>query len=375
MSRARVDTHPIIPMSPQDSPLAMLIKDERTNKLLAELATQLDELRRSERRGRAPRPLKLKQSEVDYCRAQWDMGVRRGEQRLYDLATLVARRVLETDQIQLVARIVAGPKEEDEQPGTERIIIEEKVERGLLTQYADHALAGQISDHYRYRPHPDRPWSKLYPRASFLQLLPLVTSESALATRVLTRVKASHQIWNKVCDALFDIDRIAKRDKILNPRSKYVKDVFGIKVLTTHRQDSYAVDRLLDNVQFSVAELGALGVDDDRCRHLELLERKDYLALPPERRKKTGWEAVKNVYRWGGQVFEMQIQTHANYFLEEGDLSRTSHRTFEMQRRRLRYDLEERVPHYADFRRLLKSIFADREDWQDAQPDWLEVVG
>ena len=75
-------------------------------------------------------------------------------------------------------------------------------------------------------------------------------------------------------------------------------------------------------------------------------ESKDYLSLPPEKKKKTGWEALKNVYAWRDQVFEVQIQTEANYHLETSDLSNTSHRTFDMRRQTLRQKLDEVIPHY-----------------------------
>ena len=97
-------------------------------------------------------------------------------------------------------------------------------------------------------------------------------------------------------------------------------------------------------------------------------------ARPFAVKKQTGWAALKNVYRWGGQVFEVQIQTQANYWLEEWDLSRASHRTFEMQRRLLRRDLEERVAHYREFRRLLKAIFSERPRTSSEVPSWLELV-
>jgi len=358
------------------SPLSLLIRDRRTNGLLEQLANQLQALRASEATGAATPVLTLSRAEVDYCRQQWEAGVLRGEHRLYDLAMLLTRRLTGSPRVELVARVLVGPREEEETAELPRIVIEERITLQDLKRVTDYSLANRIARHYLYRPRHEAPFGKLYARASFLELRPLGQADDALATRVLTRVKANEQIWNKVCDALFDIDSILKRDKILNPRSKYIKDVFGIKILTTRRADSYAVDAALANTSFTEAELATLGITwAPADARLELLEHKDYLSVPPDRRKKTGWEALKNVYRWSGHLFETQIQTEANYFLEVIDLTDTSHRTFEMQRRRMRWEIEERIPHYRDMRRVLKYIFRNDPDKIVEPPPWLRVVG
>jgi hypothetical protein len=353
------------------------VKDERTNRLLERIATQLEALRASDSGGHAAPVLDLPRSEIEYCRDTWEEGVLRGEQELYDLATLLCTRLTGAHNIEHVARVVVGLKEEDESAGAKRIVIEEHLSRENLKRFTDYSLAQRIARRYRYRESHDQPLGLLYPRASFLELWPLESREDAPATRVLTRVKSNDQIWNKVCDALFDIDSIVARDKILNSRSKYIKDVFGIKILTPRRVDSYNVHQLLDEVRFETAELERLGLDPRPERlGLELIEHKDYLSVAPEQKKRTGWEALKNVYRWGHELFEVQIQTEANYFLEAMHLTDTSHRTFEMQRRVMRRQIEEKVPHYEGFRRLLKTVFQRDDDALDAlgtELPWLSV--
>lgn len=352
------------------SPLALLTKDERTHRLLDRLASQLEALRQAESTGAKAPLLVLHRSEVDYARARWDDHVLRGEHRLYDLATLLARQLLGTRNLQLAARIIASPRQEKT---AQRIVIEETITRDDLKRYTDHTLATRIARRYQYRPSHRDPWGKLIARASFLELRPLEAgSDGAPVTRVLTRVKVDDQIWNKVCDAFFDIDHLVRRDKLLNRASKYIKDVFGLKLLTVQREESYEVGDLLDHMSFSPEDLLELGIPD-ADQDMELLESKDYLSLPPAEKKKTGWEALKNVYRWCGQVFEVQIQTEANYFLEASDLSSTSHRTFDMQRAALRAELEERVPHYREFRRLLKSLFKAPGRAGAALPDWIRL--
>ncbi len=358
------------------SPMAMLVGDRRTNRLLDRLADQLDALRSATEQGASPPLLSIPKDEIAYCRDQWETGVLKGEHALYDLAALLVRRLSGSNRIQHVARVVVGPREEDESAGSARITIEEQLSRENLKRVTDYSLAHRIARHYQYRPRHDAPFGRLFARASFLEMRPLSMGEDASATRVLTRVKVNDQIWNKVCDALFEIDGLVQRNKILNRRSKYVKDVFGVKILTPRKADSYRVDAVLNNMVFAPEEFQTIGSHYADNRHsLELIEHKDYLSLPADKKKRTGWEAIKNVYRWGDQIFEVQIQTEANYFLEVLDLTDTSHRTFEMQRRRTRHELEERIPHYADFRKVLKYVFRNDPARPIVDPpDWLRIT-
>ncbi|MBL8788621.1 MAG: hypothetical protein JNJ59_27240 [Deltaproteobacteria bacterium] len=357
----------------------MLVRDERTNRLLASLSWHLDALRASARSGQEPPVLKLARDEIENCRDTWESAVLRGEHHLYDFAALLAQALTGSKHVQHVARVVMGRKEEEEGPGTQRIVIEETITRENLKRVTDYSLAQRIARRYRYRASHDQPFGVLYPRASFLELWPLETIEDAPATRVLTRVKTNDQIWNKVCDALFAVDTLVRRDKIVNTDSKYINDIFGVKVLTPRRADSYRVEEILAVITWTVRQLAELGVVTDPGHlHLELVEHKDYLSVPTDQKKKTGWEAIKNVYRWGAQLFEVQIQTEANYFLEALHLTDTSHRTFEMKRRQMRRELEKVVPHYADYRRLLKLLFRREDDEElhalEESLPWLEII-
>ena len=80
------------------------------------------------------------------------------------------------------------------------------------------------------------------------------------------------------------------------------------------------------------------------------------------------------MYAWRDQVFEVQIQTEANYHLETSDLSNTSHRTFDMRRQTLRQKLDEVIPHYREFRTLLKIVFKPQYSRRRARlPDWIRI--
>ena len=339
--------------------------------LLQALADQLGKLRAAEQAGTKPPLLVIEDEDIRYARRSWQLAVLAGEHRLYDLATLLAWRLLGTKKIQLVARVLCSSRDE---PELRRIVIEEVLSRADLKRYTDHTLASRIARRYRYRTSHRRPYDKLIHRASFLELRPLEAVPDAMAMRVLTRVKVDDQIWNKVCDALFEVDSLVARDKILNPLSKYIKDVFGIKALTTHDDGAYRIAEALSAMEFTDDEYEELGLSRGEESRLHLLEEKDYLALPKERKKKTGWEALKNVYSWQSQVFEMQIQTEANYHLETSDLSDTSHRTFDMRRRAFRQKLDEIIPHYKEYRSVLKILFKPQYSRRRANlPSWIRI--
>ena len=250
------------------SPLAMLIDDERTLELLKRLSDQLLKLKSAEERGMRPPLLVIHDEEIRHARRSWNRAVLVGEHLLYDLGTLVAWRLLGTQRLQLVARVLCSSRHE---PESRRIVIEEMLTRDDLKRYTDHTLAARIARRYRYRAGHRSPYDKLIHRASFLEFRPLEASKEATATKVLTRVKVDDQIWNKVCDALFDVDNLVARDKLLNPLSKYIKDVFGLKVLTTSTEQAYAIDEVLNTLRFDGAECAQLGLPQGAEDSLELL--------------------------------------------------------------------------------------------------------
>ena len=59
---------------------------------------------------------------------------------------------------------------------------------------------------------------------------------------MISRIKAEEEIWNKVCDEIFRIDELLERDKKLRALSRYVKDVFGVKVVVRHPRRTQASD-------------------------------------------------------------------------------------------------------------------------------------
>jgi ppGpp synthetase/RelA/SpoT-type nucleotidyltranferase len=150
----------------------------------------------------------------------------------------------------------------------------------------------------------------------------VVEEENLFGIRLISsRIKTPSDLAYKVADILFDIDKMFRRDKILNRYSQVIKDVYGIKIIT---KDLTALQKTIQRFQ---------GLP----RH-QLLETKDYLGL---RRKKSGFEAYKIAIQQNHQVFEVQLQTDA--MLERENLGfRENHLTYKERQMRLRAKLGKR---------------------------------
>jgi ppGpp synthetase/RelA/SpoT-type nucleotidyltranferase len=149
-----------------------------------------------------------------------------------------------------------------------------------------------------------------------------VGKENRFGIRLIsTRIKAPSNIAYKVADILFDIDKMFRRDKILNRYSQIVKDLYGMKIVTEDPKSLGKVIRWLKELP----------------PH-ELLEAKDYLG---PRKKKSGFEAYKIAIQRGHQVFEVQLQTDA-MLARENIGFRENHLTYKERQMRLRAKLGKR---------------------------------
>ena len=73
--------------------------------------------------------------------------------------------------------------------------------------------------------------------------------------------------------------------------------------------------------------------------------------------KKTGWKALKSVVRCQDQMFEIQVQPLANYYLELDHMAGPSHHSFKLLRDAVREEIARKIPLYRFYRDLLKMVF------------------
>jgi hypothetical protein len=176
--------------------------------------------------------------------------------------------------------------------------------------------------------------------------------------KIVSRVKAEEEIWNKVTDEIFNLDGIVGRDKKLRHLSRYVKDVFGVKIVVGTTRAAYKTQSRLARLTWKAAHLSSVGVERTHLsRSLQFVEVKDYLSRT--HRKRSGWSALKSVVRWCGKTFEIQVQPLSNYLHERELLTRESHAAFKLKRERVRDEVAAQLPLFAFYRDLLRWLLVE----------------
>jgi hypothetical protein len=283
-----------------------------------------------------------------------------GERHLHVLAHLLASILLE-GEFELHSNVIGVLPMEKERP----FLIRERINRDTLFSVMDIDMGNQMLDHFRYR--RGKEWIPLELSANFIEYLPLGRPRTGV-NRLTSRVKAEEELWNKVTDEIFLIDQLVSRDKHLRQYSKYVKDIFGIKIVCEDESTCAEVHRKLEDVTvagsdwqklqemqgYSGSVKGSSAMDS---KLLEFVETKDYLNCAPEEMKKTGWKAIKSVAKWHDRLFEIQVQPLSNYYLELDHMSGPSHGSFKLSRDTMRDEVARHIPLYGFYRDLLKMLF------------------
>jgi len=273
--------------------------------------------------------------------------IRRGEAKLHRLCDVLCHNFLNSWEIHSV--VIGEVRELGE-----RFTLVQSLKAEEVFELTDLDLGQRQLRKLRFGDE-QRGWSRPTLVANFLDYEPLELDRRAIY-RITSRIKAEEEIWNKVVDELFDIDKLVKRDKQLRHLSRYVKDIFGLKVVVG---ESEKVRRFHE-------ELRGLCLNDDLRRQLsiplessterlEFVETKDYLdGADP---KRSGWKAIKSVVRWWDETFELQVHPLRNYLRERERLSQESHSSFKTRREELRLEVARRVPLYGFYRDLLRWLF------------------
>ena len=333
-----------VPSASLDSPLWMVSQAPGLNALVV----TLQEHRRALDAGVAAARLAFSRAEVARARAEFGGMIRRGERDLHLLASLLAERFLGTVQRRSV---VIGAIERTRERFTLTVdVTEEEVTGSTDIDLGNRVLARlAIAD--------QRGWL----RASLISNV--VEYEAAEPNpfsvyRLLTRIKAEEEIWNKVADEIFELDRLVLKDKQLRHLGRYVKDVFGVKVVVGTPEEAEQLHRTLETLRFDDAMLLARGLPTDpQHRALEFLEVKNY--LEQDSRKRSGWSAMKSVVAWANRTFEVQVQPLSNFLHERERLTRESHASFKSKRERVRDEVAARMPLFGFYRALLRWLFVD----------------
>ena len=341
-------------LSPAQSPLFMAMNDPVLHTFISFLAGKKAQ---QERSPGTPLTIDISRDSVARLRESFKQSILDGELRLHAMAHILSTRFL-GKECELHSNAIGLL------PGAERrpFLIRERITRDILFSQTDLDLGNQMLSHFRYS--SDGRWVPLELSANFVEYLPPARPATGV-NRITSRVKAEEELWNKVADELFGLDELVQRDKHLRQYSKYIKDIFGLKIVCEDDEACLAVHGRLRALRARDFDLSGIAPDSagaspapgDEAPLLEFVETKDYLTCAPSAQKRTGWKALKSVVRWQSQLLEIQVQPVANYYMELDHMAGPSHQSFKITRDAFREEVAGRIPLYGFYRNLLKHLF------------------
>ncbi len=301
------------------SPLWMVTGEPLLNEFVVDLQQIQQELAHTPI---ADSNLRFSRARIEAVRAAFSRMIRHGEEALHQLSQLLAGSFLTAYQMQSV---VIGAVDSTQ----ERFTLSQTIAPAELFSTTDIDLGNRQLGKLQFFDGAN--WSRATLIANTVDYQPTESNPLGIH-HISTRIKAEEQIWNKVVDELFGLDRIVRNDKQLRHLSHYVKDIFGIKIVVGTADDVYQVHEALEALTWPDAMLRQFYVVPGVAnRRLEWVEVKDYIA--DDERKQSGWEAVKSVVRWSDRLIEIQIQPLRNFLHERELLTNESHRELQGQPR------------------------------------------
>ena len=324
------------------SPLWMVSKDPRVTNLVTELQRQCREIQANPEE---PHLIRFSSQELEEVREAFAALIRRGESRLHRLCSLLCRSFLPNYEMSSVVIGQVGRE-------GERFTLVQALSHEQLFQMTDLDLGQRQLSRLRFL--DDARWRRPNLVANFVEYQPQELDARGIH-RLSSRIKAEEAIWNKVVDEMFCLDDLVHQDKQLRHMSRYVKDVFGLKVITADAESARRFHQELKTHIFSDQILTELKCpSSEETLGLEFLETKDYIDGDP---KRSGWKALKSVIRWWDTTFELQVQPLRNYLRERERLSQESHISFKNHRDELREQVSSIQPLYGFYRSLLRWLF------------------
>ena len=294
----------------------------------------------------AEHSLMFSRAKLEACRNAFAAMIRRGEAKLHKLCELLGERFL-AESFDMDS-IVVG-----EVPTTrERFTLSHRISATDLYSHTDLDLGSRQLQ--RFRVHDGARFQAPVLVANVVEYQPRSMGRFSVH-KVISRIKAEEEIWNKVVDEIFGLDTLVNRDKQLRELSRFVKDVFGIKFVVDEAADVLRLQDALASLRLEDAELERYEVTpDESTRRLALVEVKSYMDTD---QKRSGWGAVKSVASWWDKLFEIQILTLATHHNEREHLTRESHTGHKSRRESVRDTVAERIPLFKFYRDLLRWLF------------------
>jgi hypothetical protein len=334
----------VVPLQRSESPLWLLTDEPLVNELVAYLETMR---RRISADPRGAHTFSFSRTHLVETRAAFARMIRRGEEKLHRLCELLCASYF--DSPYTLQNVVIGEVETTQ----ERFTLVQPLAPADLYSHTDLDLGTRQLRRLRY--HDGRRWSRAALVANMVEYQPDTPNAWGIH-KLISRIKAEEQIWNKVVDTIFGFDRLVRADKQLRHLGRFVKDVFGVKAIVGDAGEVRALHDALQRLAWSASLLDAHGVPMSAATaRMEFIEVKDYMA--GWGRKATGWEAIKSVFRWWDTMIEVQVQPLVNFHREREALTAESHEGFKARREALRNQIADRMPLFRFYRDLLRWLF------------------
>lgn len=340
-------------MESTPSPLRLVTRDPAVHGLIRTLSEARDRILAAPD---GPHVLRFSRAHLVDVRDGFNASIRRGESTLHRLCAALVAELMD-GRCDKKSVVIA------ETPNTrERVRIEHQISDEALYGLTDLALGMSVLERVRFR--EGAHWVEPRLIANFVEYLPLRAGDPVIH-KIVSRIKAEEEVWNKVVDEIFDLDALVKRDKQLSRYSRFVKDVFGVKIVVGNESDATRVHRWLVEACEDPEVFRDIGAGEP----VRLIETKDYLGDA----KKSGWAALKSVVTAGGQTLEVQIQPLDNHVQELQRLTEQSHDAFKARRENLRDEVARNVPLFGYYQQLLRWMFS-RPDDPAPQSENVEVI-
>ena len=323
------------------SPLWMVSQEPLLNDLVGYLSHLREEL---EREPSKHHEIVFSREHLRTCRAAFDRMIRKGEESLHRLCELFCNSLVGRYQLQSVV-IGETPRNH------ERFTLTQILSRQDLYSTIDLDLGTRQLRKLQYL--EEETWVSPYLVANMVEYQPTEPNLHGVH-KIISRIKAEEELWNKVVDEIFGLDSLVTRDKQLRHLSYYVKDIFGIKIVVGTAEEVVALHNELESIRWDPSQLDEVGESDyEKARALKFVETKDYLR---EAEKQSGWEAMKSVVLWAGKVFEIQVQPLSNFWREREHLTRESHAGFKSRREQIRQQVADQIPLFRFYQSLLRWV-------------------
>ncbi len=327
------------------SPLALVTHQASVHELIRDLSSMRERVEASMNGD----PIEVRFSRGRIARVQQEFlaSIRRGEAKLHRLCDLVCAELYESPYV--LTSVVVAELPIDGQ----RFAIRQPLSPDELFAQTDLALGSRMVANFRYR--VGDTWEAPRLVANYVEYEPELPNRYRIH-KMISRIKAEEEIWNKVVDELFRIDEIVKHDRQLNRFSRFVKDIFGLKIVVDDAEYAYQVHDAIADCTWPRERRASAGVPirPDTERFL-IVETKDY--LDPSTGKRSGWSAIKSSLEWWDAMFEIQVQPLENYFRERERNTRESHWGFKLKREEIRDEVAREVPLFGFVRDLLEWLF------------------